>query len=167
MPAFGTTSTPPPERKGADGMRTIDRLRRSGVGIGPDRTIGEAAAVMEQAGVGAVVIIDGTRLVGIVTDRDLVRRGLARGLPSDSRVDGVMSAPVVTIDAEADLHDAFALFRSHALRRLAVVRDGDFAGVITVDDLLIDLAGDLADLARPVTAEVLLGQRDAPLPVSS
>jgi CBS domain-containing protein len=148
-------------------MRTIDRLRRSGVGIGPERTLREAAGVMDQAGIGALAVIDGTRLIGVVTDRDLVRRGLARGLPADARVDAVMSTPVVTIDAEADLHDAFALFRSNALRRLAVVRDGKFVGIVTVDDLLIDLAGDLADLARPVTVEVVFGQRDAPLPATS
>jgi CBS domain-containing protein len=73
-------------------MRTIDRLRRSGVGIGPERTVREAAGVMDQVGVGALAIIDGTRLVGIVTDRDLVRRGLARGLPADARVGAVIQS---------------------------------------------------------------------------
>jgi CBS domain-containing protein len=145
-------------------MRTTDGLRRSGVGIQPDRTIREAAEVMEQAGVGSLAVMDGDRLVGIVTDRDLVRRGLARGLSLGARVDAVMSAPVVTIDADADIHDAFALFRTHALRRLAVVRDDCFVGMITVDDLLINVASDLADLARPVTAEVLFAHRDSPAP---
>jgi CBS domain-containing protein len=148
-------------------MRTMDGVRRSGVGIGPERTLHDAAAVMEQAGVGALAIVDGDRLVGIVTDRDLVRRGFARGLAPDARVDAVMSAPVVTIDAEADLHDAFGLFRTHALRRLAVVRAGQFVGMITVDDLLVDLAGDLADLARPVTAEVLFAHRDSAVPATA
>jgi CBS domain-containing protein len=145
-------------------MRTIDTLRRSGVGIGPGQTINEAAGVMEHAGVGALAVIEDDRLLGIVTDRDLVRRALARGLPHDARVDTVMTTPVVTIDADADLHDAFGLFRTHAVRRLAVVRDGQFVGMVTIDDLLIDLAGDLADLARPVTAEVIFGHHDAQVP---
>jgi CBS domain-containing protein len=148
-------------------MRTTNGLRRSGVGIQPDRTIREAAEVMEQAGVGSLAVLDGDRLVGIVTDRDLVRRGLARGLALGARVDAVMSTPVVTIDADADLHEAFALFRTHALRRLAVVRDGWFVGMITVDDLLINVASDLADLARPVTAEVLFAHRDSPAPATT
>lgn len=147
-------------------MRTIEAVRRSGVGIGPERTIREAAQIMEQAGIGAVAVIDGEHLIGIVTDRDLVRRGLARDLPADARIDAVMTAPVVTIDADADLHDAFALFRTHAVRRLAIVRAGQFVGMITVDDLLIDLAGDLSDLARPVTAEVIFGHHDHPSPVT-
>src|SRR5450755_163728 len=101
-------------------MRTIEAVRRSGVDIAPERTIREAAQVMERAGIGALAVIDGKNLVGIVTDRDLVRRGMARDLPADARVDAVMSAPVVTIDADADLHDTFALFRTHAVRRLAL-----------------------------------------------
>jgi len=148
-------------------MRTIDGVRRSGVGVEPDRTVHEAAAIMEQSGVGALAVIDGERLVGVVTDRDLVRRALARGLAPDARVDAVMTMPVVTINADADLHDAFALFRSHAVRRLAVVRDDRFVGMITVDDLLVDLAADLSDLARPVTAEVLFAHHDSPVPATT
>lgn len=147
-------------------MRTANGMRRSGVGIGPDRTVQDAAAIMEQAGVGALAVIDGERLVGIVTDRDLMRRALARGLPLDARVDAVMTTPVVTIDADADLHEAFALFRTHAVRRLAVVRGEQFVGMITVDDLLVDLAADLSDLARPVTAEVVFGHHDSPVPAT-
>jgi CBS domain-containing protein len=148
-------------------MRTIDAVRRSGVAIGPEKTVHDAAAVMEQAGVGTLAVIDGTRLVGIVTDRDLVRRALARGLSLEARVDGVMTSPVVAIDADADLHDAFAVFRTHGLRRLAVVRDGAFVGMLSVDDLLVDLASDLADLARPIAGEVLFSQRDAPVPATT
>jgi CBS domain-containing protein len=148
-------------------MRTIDAVRRSGVAIGPERSIHEAAGIMEQAGVGSLAIIDGGRLVGIVTDRDLVRRGLARGLTGEARVDAVMSAPVVTIDADGDLHDAFAVFRTHAVRRLAVMRGAAFTGMLTVDDLLVDLVADLADLARPIAAEALFGHRDSPVPATS
>ena len=148
-------------------MRTIEAMRRSGVGIGPERSIRDAAGVMEQAGVGALAIVDGDRLVGIATDRDLVRRGLAKGLSNEARVDAVMTAPVVTIDADADLHDAFALLRTHAVRRLAVVQSGQFVGMIALDDLLIDLAADLSDLARPVTAEVLFAHHDSPVPATT
>ena len=143
-------------------MQAIDAVRRSAVGLNPEQTIHDAAVLMEQAGVGCLAILDGERLVGIVTDRDLVRRGLARGLSPEARVDGVMSTPAVTIAAEADLHDAFALFRTHAVRRLAVVQGEQLAGIIAVDDLLIDLVGHLSDLARPVTAEVLFAHHDSP-----
>ncbi len=148
-------------------MRAIETTRRSGVAVTLDATVRHAASVMEQAGVGALAVLDGDHLAGIVTDRDLVRRVLARGLSPDARVDGVMSSPVITIDAGADLHDSFALFRSNAVRRLAVTDRGHFVGMITIDDLLIDLAGDLADLARPVTAEVLFAHRDNRVPATT
>lgn len=145
-------------------MRTIDHIRRSGVGIRPQRTIRDAAMLMEQSGVGSLAVIDADHLVGIVTDRDLVRRALATGMPLDARVDAVMTSPVVTVDADADLSEAYRLFGQHGLRRLAVTRMGHFAGMITLDDLLVQVAGQLADLARPVSAELLSAHRDAPLP---
>jgi CBS domain-containing protein len=135
-------------------MRAIDGIRRSGVAIGPHRSIRDAAMIMDESGVGSLAVIDDGQIVGIVTDRDLVRRGLAHDLVPTTPVEKVMSTPVVTIAAEADLHSAFKLFRTHAVRRLPVVDFDDFAGMITVDDLLVDLAADLFDLARPVAAEV-------------
>lgn len=135
-------------------MRTIDAVRRSGVGIRMEQTVREAAAIMEHSGVGSLAVLEDTKLVGIVTDRDLVRRALARELPFDARVDSVMSSPVITIDADTDLHEAFVLFRTHGVRRLAVVRDGQFVGMVTVDDLLVDLASDLVDLSRPISTEI-------------
>lgn len=149
-------------------MRAIEGIRRSGVAIAPDKTMREAAEIMERSGVGALAVVDGDELVGIVTDRDLVRRGLAKGLDLDARVDGMMSSPVVTIDADADLRAAYALFRSNAVRRLAIVdAGGRFTGMVAIDDLLINLAADLSDLVRPVTAETIIGHRDAPVPATS
>jgi CBS domain-containing protein len=147
-------------------VRTVEGLRRSGVSIAPQRTISEAAAVMEQSGIGSLAIIDGTEVVGIVTDRDLVRRGLARGLPTDARVDSVMSSPVIAIDADADLDAAFGLFRTHVVRRLAVLRQGQFIGMLALDDLIVDLAADLRDLSRPIQREVLFAQHDSPVPAA-
>lgn len=148
-------------------MRTIEAIRRSGVGIDAAATIHDAAKLMDRSGVGALVVRDGSSVIGIVTDRDLVRRGLARGLTLDARVDGVMSAPLKTIEADADLHDAFAIFRRAAVRRLVVLDHGEFVGTVSVDDLLVDLAADLADLVRPITAEVLFAHRDPAVPATT
>jgi len=148
-------------------MRAIELIRRSGVAVAPDRTMRDAAEIMERSGVGALAVLDGDHLVGIVTDRDLVRRGLARGLDPDVRVDALMSSPVVTIDAAADVHSAFAIFRTNAVRRLVVTERGRFAGVLAIDDLLINLSADLADLVRPVTAETIIGHRDTPVPATT
>ena len=147
-------------------MRTIETIHRSGVGIGPDRTIRQAAKLMASAGVGSLAVIDHDRLVGIVTDRDLVRRCLARGIEPGARVDSAMTTPVVTIQADADVHEAFGLFRTHAVRHLAVMLGEQFVGMLAIDDLLVYLAADLADLARPITAEILFAHRDSPVPAA-
>jgi CBS domain-containing protein len=84
---------------------------------------------------------------GLLPICDLLRRGLAQDLAVTAAVEKVMSSPAVTIDAAADLYSAFKLFRAHALRRLAVVDGHEFIGMITVDDLLVDLAVDLGAYA--------------------
>ena len=145
-------------------MRTIEAVRRSGIGITREQTVQEAASIMEHSGVGALVVLEGTEPVGIVTDRDLVRRVLAHGKPSDARVDSVMSSPVITVGADADLHAAYALFRTHGVRRLAVIREGQFLGMLTVDDLLVDLADDLTDLSRPISAEIFHAHHNSTVP---
>ncbi len=147
-------------------MQARAAIRRSGVAIGPERSVGEAARIMERAGVGALAVVDGGALVGIVTDRDLVTRVIAQRRPDDARVDSVMSMPVITIEAEADIHDAFALFRTHGNRRLPVVEGRRFIGMLSVDDLLINVIGELVDLVRPVTAEAIFGHRDSPAPAT-
>jgi CBS domain-containing protein len=147
-------------------VHVIEAVRRSGVGVSPGTTVGETASVMESSGVGSIVVIDDGRLVGVVTDRDLVRRELACGLPADARVDAVMSAPVITVDAHADARDALALFRDHGVRRLAVVRGGEFIGMVTVDDMLVEFSRVLAELTSPVLEEIEHAHHDAPLPVT-
>ncbi len=147
-------------------MRTIDAVRRSGVGMRPEQTVREAARSMEGAGVGSLAVLEGDQLVGIVTDRDLVRRVLARGIPLETRVDAIMSSPVVSVEADADLHEAFGLFGEHPIRRLAVMRDSRFVGMLTVDDLLVELARGLADLSQPVVAEMEHAHRDSFSPVT-
>ncbi len=134
------------------------------VSVPTDATLGHAAEFMERANVGALVVLDGERLAGIVTDRDIVVRGVAHNLPADARIDAVMTTEVVTLDADADLRAALPILRTHACRRLPLISDGRVVGMLTVDDLLIDLIADLGDVARPITGEVIFGHHEAPLP---
>jgi CBS domain-containing protein len=146
-------------------VKIVEATRRSAIGIEPDRSVAQAAQLMERAGVGALVVLDDDAVVGIVTDRDLVRRVLARRLPADTRIDSAMTTPVITADADADLSEAFALFNEHAIRRLPIVSDGRFVGMFTIDDALVAIARDLGQLVRPITAELLFAHRDSQPPV--
>jgi len=148
-------------------MKITDALRKTGLSISPGCTLRQAAELMECNAVGALAVVEDDRAVGVVTDRDLVRRAVARGIAPDARVDSVMSSPVVSIADDADLHDAVAVFGRKAVRRLVVERDGRFVGVLSADDLLIDLASDLAAVVRPIGAEVLFGHRDSSVPATT
>lgn len=145
-------------------MKITEGLRKTGLSVAPDSTLRQAAELMESDAVGALAVVEDDRPVGIVTDRDLVRRAVAAGVAPDARIDSVMSSPVITIDADADLREAFAIFEQKAVRRLVVQRDGRFVGILSADDLLIDLAADLSAVVRPIGAEVLFGHRDSSVP---
>jgi CBS domain-containing protein len=145
-------------------VRAIEAIRKRIVSVPPDAKLSHAAEVMESANVGALVVLDGERLAGIVTDRDIVVRGVAHNLPGDARIDAVMTTDVVTLQADADLRSALPIFSSHACRRLPLMRDDRVVGMLTVDDLLVDLIADLGDVARPITGEVIFGHHDSPLP---
>lgn len=146
-------------------MRLREAVRKPPAAIEADRPIQEAAALMDADVVGALVVTDAGRPVGIVTDRDIVVRAIARRVPADARIDSVMSMPLVTIDAEADVREATHLFQRHPFRRLPITDGGAVIGMLTVDDLLIHLATDLGHVVRPVAGQVLFGYPEPPVPV--
>ena len=142
-------------------MLVREALRLAPVTIPPGCTLREAADLMARHGVGALLVIDGDRLLGIVTDRDIVVRGVAGGAMPDGGIDSVMTTELTTISGGAELRDAYRTFREHVIRRLPVVEDGELAGMLTVDDLLIRSTGELADLVQPITGEAPPGLSSA------
>lgn len=148
-------------------MKAEEALRKPAVTIEADAALADAANLMDSKVVGALIVCAGERAVGIVTDRDLVVRGLARGLLPTARVDSVMSTDLVTLNADDDLRRAYRLFHDHGIRRIPILDAGGRpVGMVTTDDLLIDLAGDLADLARPVTGQTLFGAPEPHVPAT-
>lgn len=136
-------------------MLVREALRKAPVTAPPSCTLGEAARIMGDHCVGALLIMDGDRLVGIVTDRDIVIRGVAKGAGPDASIDSVMTNPLVTIGGGSDVREAYELLRRHEVRRLPVVEDDQLAGMLTVDDLLIRSTTELGALVQPITGEVL------------
>jgi CBS domain-containing protein len=145
-------------------MRARDVTRRPAVTVRSDTTLQQVARIMDEAAVGSVVVVEGTHPVGIATDRDLVTRGMARACPLDARIDSVMTPGVVCVDADTDLHDVVQLFGRHPFRRLPVVDRDQVIGVITTDDLLMDLTSDLEKIARAVTVQTLFGHPESQPP---
>jgi CBS domain-containing protein len=146
-------------------MQAIEATRRRVVTVSRDTSIADAAQLMNDQGIGALVVVENERIAGIVTDRDIVVRCVARRMAADGRIDSIMTTPVVTLPYDAELRVCFDVFRSNAVRRLPLVDDGKLAGMLTVDDLFIDVAADLADLVRPVTGETIFGYREQAAPL--
>jgi CBS domain-containing protein len=116
-------------------MQVRDIMTPDPVGVYYDQTIAEAARVMRDAGVGAVLVVNGESLSGVVTDRDLVIRGLAEGAGPDSPVGPLCSEKLVGVEASAALPAAGRLMREHAVRRLPVIDSGQIVGIVSLGDL--------------------------------
>jgi CBS domain-containing protein len=128
--------------------------------VEPDTPAVVVSQLMRQHHIGALVVVDAqekTRPVGIVTDRDLVLELMAEGLdPSVFTAGDIMSVNLVNATPEMDEMDAVELMKTHRLRRLVIVDDeGRLAGIVTMEDVLEQLARELANLA-----EGLAGARD-------
>lgn len=103
----------------------------------PNATVEEAAKRMEVGNVGVLPVLEGTRLVGLVTDRDIVVRTLAQGLdPKTTKIKDIMTKEVVTCSIDQSLDEAGRLMGENKIRRLMVIdKNGDFMGVISLGDL--------------------------------
>jgi CBS domain-containing protein len=105
----------------------------------PSSTIREVARIMEQIESGAVPVMEDDKVIGLVTDRDIVVRGVAAGVGVESPVSQVMSDDVQTCREDDNVADAAAKMGSHQIRRLVVLDDkGKLAGILSLGDIAQD-----------------------------
>jgi len=113
--------------------------------IHKDASLKEAGRMLQKWRVGSLLVDDGSRYIGIITDTDLSRKGVAKGLdPNTTAVKACMSKPVITIEDDELLTSAIALMKQKAIRHVAVTEDETIIGVLSVSDLLrayAELAG--------------------------
>ena len=117
------------------GTTVGDVLSPDVVSISSARTVREAAELMRVADIGAVVVARAGRLVGLVTDRDLVVRVLAAGGGPDTPVAAACSPDLVTVCPDDDVADAARVMARHAVRRLPVVAGDRVVGIVSLGDL--------------------------------
>ncbi|MGW2131359.1 CBS domain-containing protein [Streptomyces coelicoflavus] len=124
------------------------------VTVEPLTSVTEVARLMRDRDLGAVLVTEGDRLRGLVTDRDLVVRSLAEGGdPEQTTVAGACSDDMVTVRPDEELGHAVELMRAHAVRRVPVVDDGHPVGIVSLGDLAMErdpesALGDIS-VARP------------------
>jgi CBS domain-containing protein len=105
--------------------------------LGGNATMGEAAKAMRDHDIGDVLVVDGSRLIGIITDRDLVVRAVANGQgPDDVRLSELATTNAAVIGPDEPAEHAVRVMREHAIRRLAVCDGGGAPiGMVSIGDL--------------------------------
>lgn len=124
--------------------------------VSPDNTIKKAAQIMNKYRIGGLVVQKNQEVVGIITERDILK-AFVKGMKRSTPVKDVMTKEVVTIDKNADLEEAAKRMLEYGVKRLPVVSKGRCVGIVTATDLmtyeehLIDSMAELFQLPRKKT----------------
>jgi CBS domain-containing protein len=120
-------------------MKLRDLVGSAAHVCGPATTLREAAQAMTQKGHGSLGVVEGTNLLGLVTERDLIR-ALASGMnPDEAEVSSIMSKDPDTFSPEFDVREAAEWLAESSYRHLPVVDQNDLLGIVSIRDLLVAL----------------------------
>ncbi|WP_240343830.1 CBS domain-containing protein [Paenibacillus sp. SYP-B3998] len=97
----------------------------------------EIATKMKQYDIGFVPVVEGKKLIGVVTDRDLVIRGYAEKKSGSTAVEEVITKDVATIEASTSIEEAAKIMAKDQVRRLPVVENGELVGIVAIGDLAV------------------------------
>ena len=117
-----------------------DIMTKAIISVNTETTVFQVAKMMEQGGIGAVLVKKDGHLSGIVTDRDYATKIVANNLSSDTSIEKIMSSPLITINYDESISAAAERMTSKKIRKLAVTNDGNIIGLITSTDLVTQLA---------------------------
>lgn len=130
-------------------------VARKAVTVDPQESLSKAVRLMEQENVGAVVVVERERPVGIITDRDVALALCLHGAKPFDAIQTRMTCPVDTIREDEGVYNATQKMMELAVRRLPIVDDtGRLVGLVGLDDLLSLLSRELRNVAEGVRAEV-------------
>ncbi|MCV0431171.1 CBS domain-containing protein [Nitrosopumilus sp.] len=115
-------------------------MSNSIVSVDSSVTATNAAKMMEDTGVGSIVVLENNLPVGIVTDRDFAIKIAAHSYPIDTPVRRIMSSPLISIDPNSDLWVASDLMSTRNVRKLPVIDDDKVVGILTSSDLVKHIA---------------------------
>lgn len=136
------------------GITVMDAMSKNPIYISPNDNVLESTKLMLEKHVGSLLVKEKENLLGILTERDLVRM-ISLGIdPGTTKVRQIMTTKIVTITPEKDIYDAIVLMNKENLRRLPVTVNGRVIGLITLRDILtlqptlFDLILDMVDIRK-------------------
>ncbi len=107
------------------------------VSASPETKIIEAAKIMADKKIGSVVVVIFSKVAGIITEQDLTRKVLAKGIDAKEKtIEEIMSKNIQTIEPEKDIYEAVSLMGNNEIKHLPVVSDGKLVGIITAKDII-------------------------------
>lgn len=126
-------------------MKTVAHILRSKqhqtvYTITPEARVWDALKLMAEKGIGALVVVEGPRIIGIVSERDYARKVVLQGRSSeDTHVRDIMSSPVMYVRPDHTNEDCMALMTENRLRHLPIMDKGELIGLISIGDLVKDI----------------------------
>ena len=137
-------------------MKVKEMMSRSVMSVDPDTSVIDIAKIMKDNNIGSVPVVKGNKVIGIVTDRDIVLRDTALAKDNQTlKAKDVMSQGISTASPEMDIHDAADIMAKKQIRRLPVVENDKLVGMLALGDLAVrttleDNAGEaLNEISKP------------------
>lgn len=129
-------------------MKISDVMTREVATVRPDQTAREAASFMLQGDAGSIPVMDGEKLIGMITDRDIAVRGVAKGHGPDTPVRELMSSGLICARVDDDIEEAAKKMSDAQVRRLPVIDDQErLCGIVSLGDLSRETDDESADEA--------------------
>jgi CBS domain-containing protein len=119
------------------GKTVSDIMEKDCVTVTLQDNVYEIAVKMKQHDIGFIPVVEGKKLLGVVTDRDLVVRAFAEKREGSAAVKQVMTEDVLTIDPGTSIDEAARLMADNQIRRLPVVENGELIGIVAIGDLAV------------------------------
>lgn len=123
--------------------------------VQPNQTVWEALQVLAENNIGALLVMEGTQMVGIFSERDYARRVELKGrLTRETRVRDVMTAEFITISPDRKMHECMQIMTDNRIRHLPVMKDGQLLGMVSIGDVLLVMISEQKQLIEQLQSYI-------------
>ena len=123
--------------------------------VQPEQTVWEALQVLAENNIGALLVMEGTQMVGIFSERDYARRvELKDRLTRETRVRDVMTSEFITISPDQKMHECMQIMTDNRIRHLPVMKDGQLLGMVSIGDVLLVMISEQKQLIEQLQSYI-------------